>query len=89
MTADEFYKQLAEIALGWLGWSENDTLYADPNAILLGFRGRLDMLKAIFGGKPPPKGPPKGGGGKVLQWGPKLFDMMFRAYDGKQTRKTK
>lgn len=45
----EFYDQLAEYALGWLGWSEEQTLAADVNAIIIGMHGRWDMLKAMFG----------------------------------------
>jgi hypothetical protein len=35
--------------LGWLGWSEEQALSADVNAILVGYRGKVDMLTAIFG----------------------------------------
>jgi hypothetical protein len=40
---------LAEWALGWLGWSEDQALAADVNAILVGFAGKQAMLAAIFG----------------------------------------
>lgn len=39
-----------KVAVGWLGWSEEYALQANLNTIHLGFSGRLDMLKAIFGG---------------------------------------
>jgi hypothetical protein len=35
--------------LGWLGWSEEQALSADVNAILVGYRGKTDMLRQIFG----------------------------------------
>lgn len=59
----EFYDQLAELALGWLGWSEDQALGADVNAIMVGFAGKSDMLGKIFGGAPetaaePEAGPP-------------------------------
>ncbi len=41
---------MAEYALGWLGWSEEQTLAADVNAIIIGMHGRWDMLKTMFGG---------------------------------------
>ncbi|MGY3330126.1 hypothetical protein ACVILI_003143 [Mesorhizobium sp. USDA 4775] len=45
--------------MGWLGWTEEQTLRADVNAILVGLDGRGDMissiLRAVFGepDKPP------------------------------------
>lgn len=39
-----------KVAVGWLGWSEEYALQANVNTIHLGFEGRLDMLKSIFGG---------------------------------------
>lgn len=36
--------------MGWLGWSEADTLDASMAGILLAYEGRLDLLKSIFGG---------------------------------------
>jgi hypothetical protein len=40
---------LAVKALGWLGWTEDQLMDADLNAILVAYRGRVEMLKAIFG----------------------------------------
>lgn len=34
---------------GWLGWTPADTLDATPTEIVEAFRGRQDMLRAIFG----------------------------------------
>lgn len=45
----EFCDDLAEVALGWLGWSEEQTLYSDINAILIAERGLLRKLKAEAG----------------------------------------
>ncbi|RVD66407.1 hypothetical protein [Mesorhizobium sp. M7A.F.Ca.ET.027.03.2.1] len=45
------------IAIGWLGWSEEQALASDVNAIMVGYEGRCDMLRSIFGGgeeRPPP-----------------------------------
>lgn len=46
----EFYDELAEIALGWLGWTETEALSADVNAIAIAHRGRVAMLATVFGG---------------------------------------
>ncbi len=46
----EFYDELAEYALGWLGWSEQQAMAADVNAILVGYSGKVSMLRAVFGG---------------------------------------
>lgn len=40
---------MAEDALGWLGWSEEQAMRADVNTIQVAMRGRVRMLKAIFG----------------------------------------
>lgn len=37
------------MALGWLGWSEDQMMDADINSILVGFRGKMAMLKACYG----------------------------------------
>jgi hypothetical protein len=41
---------LYRIGTGWLGWSPEDTLDATPTEIMEAYRGRTEMLKAIFGG---------------------------------------
>lgn len=46
--------------MGWMGWTEADTLDTTMTGILLAFDGRQEMLKAIFGGgddKDKPKTP--------------------------------
>src|SRR5690606_10932068 len=47
VTLVEFYDQLAEIALGWLGWTEEQALAADVNAIQVAYEGRLDMFEFV------------------------------------------
>ncbi|TPK42311.1 MULTISPECIES: hypothetical protein [unclassified Mesorhizobium] len=45
--------------MGWLGWTEDQALNADVNAILIGLNGRGDMidsiLRAVFGGRDEPE----------------------------------
>jgi hypothetical protein len=41
--------RLFEIATGWLGWSPADAWNATPFEIMTAYRGRVAMLKAIFG----------------------------------------
>lgn len=36
--------------MGWIGWSEADTLDTTMSGILLAYEGRMDLLKSIFGG---------------------------------------
>jgi hypothetical protein len=48
---------MAEFALGWLYWSEEQTLHSDINAILVAMRGHMNMLRALHGKadeNPPP-----------------------------------
>jgi len=42
-----------KVAVGWLGWSEKKALSANINTIHLGYEGRIDLLKTIFGGGEP------------------------------------
>lgn len=42
---------LYRIGTGWLGWTPADTLDATPTEIMEAYKGRTDMLRAIFGGK--------------------------------------
>lgn len=41
--------------MGWLGWTEEQTLQTTIPAIELAHEGRCDMLRAIFGGNEPAK----------------------------------
>lgn len=47
--------------MGWLGWTEAETLDTSMPAISLAYEGRLDMLRALFGGSEKPPEEPKGG----------------------------
>lgn len=38
---------MAEVALGWLGWTEEQALETDVNAILIAHEGRLSMFEAV------------------------------------------
>lgn len=49
MSLVDFYDELAELAMGWLGWTEQQALSSDVNAIAVAYEGRVGMLKAIFG----------------------------------------
>ncbi len=46
----EHFERLFGLATGWLGWSPEDAWNATPGEIKAAYEGRLDMLKAIFGG---------------------------------------
>lgn len=45
----EHLQHLYRIGTGWLGWTPDTTLDATPAEIMEAYRGRMDMLKAIFG----------------------------------------
>ncbi len=49
MTIEEYYRELLKYAIGWLGWSEQEALFADVNSILIGVEGRVDLLNGLFG----------------------------------------
>jgi hypothetical protein len=36
--------------MGWLGWSERETLDTSMPAIIMAYEGRIEMLQSIFGG---------------------------------------
>lgn len=46
----DFYLQLFRYGTGWLGWTPEQTLDATPFEIIEAHKGRMDMLRAIFGG---------------------------------------
>lgn len=50
VTLSEHLLDLYRIGTGWLGWTPAQTLDSTPAEIKEAYRGRLDMLKAIFGG---------------------------------------
>lgn len=45
----EYLAGLYRVGTGWLGWTPEQTLDAIPVEIIEAHRGRLDMLKTIFG----------------------------------------
>lgn len=57
MSHAEFAAWLMKIGMGWLGWTERQTLDTSIPAVLFAYEGRKDMLRAVFGsGEPdPPK----------------------------------
>ncbi len=75
------------MALGWLGWSEERTLYSDVNAIIIGYEARRKMFREILGvvvpdakniAPPIPLGDmPSGDAAKPRVLTPSAFDAMF------------
>jgi hypothetical protein len=55
ITYGEHHVRLYRIATGWLGWSPAEAWDASPAEILEAYRGRIDLLKAIFGGGDEPE----------------------------------
>lgn len=51
--------------MGWIGWSEADTLDTTMSGILLAYDGRMDLLKSIFGGGDSDTGSPGQAGGRA------------------------
>lgn len=45
----EHLQHLYRIGTGWLGWTPATTLDATPAEIMEAYKGRLDLLKSIFG----------------------------------------
>jgi hypothetical protein len=58
VTFGDHLTQLYRIATGWLGWTPDVALDSTPAEITEAYKGRLDMLKAVFGGDDTPKGNP-------------------------------
>ena len=59
-TAIPFTKHLTglyRLGTGWLGWSPEITLDATPIEIMEAHAGRMDMLRAIYGGAEEPEQP--------------------------------
>jgi len=63
--------------MGWLGWTEAQTLDTTIPAILTAYEGRTDMLKAIFGDSKPVGAP-------VSESGPSLFKDLKRMAMGQR-----
>ncbi|WJR76007.1 hypothetical protein [Bradyrhizobium sp. NP1] len=51
ITFEEYHTKLYQIATGWLGWTPVVAWDATPAEIINAHQGRLEMLKAIFGGR--------------------------------------
>jgi hypothetical protein len=51
MPFDEYFTRLFEIGTGWIGWTPHDTWDATIAEIHAAQRGRMAMLKALFGSK--------------------------------------
>ena len=49
----KYLDDLAEVALGWLHWSEEQLLSSDISSILTGYAGMQAMLTSIFGSAKP------------------------------------
>lgn len=47
----EYLANLYRLGTGWLGWTPQETLDATPAEILEAYKGRLELLRAIFGSK--------------------------------------
>ncbi|WP_276118389.1 hypothetical protein [Pararhizobium qamdonense] len=48
-TFSEYLQQLYRYGTGWLDWTPETTLDATPAEILEAYKGKLEMLKAIYG----------------------------------------
>lgn len=48
---DEYFTMLYRIATGWLGWNPNDAWDATPAEIIEAKKGRIELLREIFGGE--------------------------------------
>ncbi len=47
---EQHHTNLFRIATGWLGWTPDEAWDATPAEIMEAYKGRTDMLAAIFGG---------------------------------------
>lgn len=43
--------------MGWLGWTQEQAMRADVNAIEIAMEGRIDMLRTVWGSKKEKKPP--------------------------------
>lgn len=46
----EVHTQLYRLATGWLGWTPAETWAASPREIKQAYEGRVELLRAVFGG---------------------------------------
>lgn len=49
MSFEEYHTRLFGLATGWLGWSPDDAWNATPAEITEAYKGRVEMLGAMFG----------------------------------------
>lgn len=49
MSLDDYLDHLLKLGMGWLGWTEAETLDSSMPAIVLAYDGRIEMLQSIFG----------------------------------------
>lgn len=64
--------------MGWFGWTYEQTIAHDPNAIELAQLGRLEMFETMgFIKREKPRVVPKGADGQPLKITPAAFDALF------------
>lgn len=51
ITYDDYFDTLYRIATGWLGWDPSAAWDATPAEIIEAKKGRIELLRAIFGGE--------------------------------------
>jgi hypothetical protein len=61
----EHLTNLYRIGTGWLGWTPATTLDATPAEITEAYKGRIELLKAVFGGDQETKTKPKATAGQI------------------------
>lgn len=47
----EYLANLYRLGTGWMGWTPKETLDSTPAEILEAYKGRLELLRSIFGSK--------------------------------------
>ena len=50
VTWPDAFERLYTIATGWLGYTPADAWHATPTELAIAYRGRLELLRAVFGG---------------------------------------
>lgn len=53
MSQSDYFDWLLKIGMGWIGWTYEQTLDTPMLAIVDAHKGRMAMLRAIFGGDDP------------------------------------
>lgn len=54
MTFEEYLEWLFKIGTGWLGWPPAVVLGSTMRELRLAYEGKVDMLKAVYGGTEKP-----------------------------------